>query len=416
MDPVPDVAAPDVQNSDNTDPETLLKHGNYKIWKKNAPRLYDFFLSTALLWPSMTVQWFPDKEMKSQSHSIQRLLLGTRTSYQMDECVRIVHATLPAQPEFPNGINQWNESLQELGGYTSAKDYGTKVVQKIFHKGEVNKARYMPQNPDILASLSSDTNVYIYDRTRHPLTPPVVGKPLDPDVTLSLHKSEGFGLSWNPNAEGKLLSAAGTEIGLWDLTKFDKTSKSLNASQQFNSSSHSVNDIEWHPFQDSVFGSAVDDGRVLLHDIRQGDKNGIVSNFGASEFDTSSLAFNRQNSNLLATSDASGQIFIWDLRTCAPLFTMHKHSGSVVSLEWSPHDPTILASGSTDTRVMLWDVAAELPEHRHIFTHAGHMADVSDISWNPAVPWMLASVADNNEFHIWTPAKNLVCPTTTTAA
>lgn len=35
----------------------------YKIWKKNTPFLYDLVLTHALVWPSLTVQWFPDKKM-----------------------------------------------------------------------------------------------------------------------------------------------------------------------------------------------------------------------------------------------------------------------------------------------------------------------------------------------------------------
>ena len=33
----------------------------YKIWKKNSPLLYDLVMTHALEWPSLTVQWFPDK-------------------------------------------------------------------------------------------------------------------------------------------------------------------------------------------------------------------------------------------------------------------------------------------------------------------------------------------------------------------
>lgn len=34
----------------------------YKIWKKNAPYLYDLVVTHALEWPTLTVQWFPDVE------------------------------------------------------------------------------------------------------------------------------------------------------------------------------------------------------------------------------------------------------------------------------------------------------------------------------------------------------------------
>ncbi len=34
----------------------------YKVWKKNAPYLYDLVVTHALEWPSLTVQWLPDRE------------------------------------------------------------------------------------------------------------------------------------------------------------------------------------------------------------------------------------------------------------------------------------------------------------------------------------------------------------------
>jgi histone-binding protein RBBP4 len=34
---------------------------DYRIWKKNSPFLYDVVLTHALDWPSLTVQWLPEK-------------------------------------------------------------------------------------------------------------------------------------------------------------------------------------------------------------------------------------------------------------------------------------------------------------------------------------------------------------------
>jgi histone-binding protein RBBP4 len=33
----------------------------YKVWKKNTPFLYDLIITHALEWPSLSVQWLPDK-------------------------------------------------------------------------------------------------------------------------------------------------------------------------------------------------------------------------------------------------------------------------------------------------------------------------------------------------------------------
>jgi len=39
--------------------------------KKNAPYLYDLVVTHALDWPSLTCQWFPDKEQCAQSSNIE---------------------------------------------------------------------------------------------------------------------------------------------------------------------------------------------------------------------------------------------------------------------------------------------------------------------------------------------------------
>ena len=49
-------------NGDDDVIEEKVINEEYKTWKKNAPFLYDMILSTALDWPTLTVQWFPDKQ------------------------------------------------------------------------------------------------------------------------------------------------------------------------------------------------------------------------------------------------------------------------------------------------------------------------------------------------------------------
>lgn len=59
----------------------------YRVWKKNSPYLYDYVSTNSLLWPSLTVQFFPDLETASSENPkdiqlqlvYQRLLLGTFT-------------------------------------------------------------------------------------------------------------------------------------------------------------------------------------------------------------------------------------------------------------------------------------------------------------------------------------------------
>ena len=45
---------------EDAETEQKVINEEYKTWKKNAPFLYDMILSTALDWPTLTTQWFPD--------------------------------------------------------------------------------------------------------------------------------------------------------------------------------------------------------------------------------------------------------------------------------------------------------------------------------------------------------------------
>ena len=63
--------------------EQLLINEEYKIWKKNAPFLYDVIITHALEWPSLTVEWLPDMELQREKGvAVQRLVLG-KTAFSL---------------------------------------------------------------------------------------------------------------------------------------------------------------------------------------------------------------------------------------------------------------------------------------------------------------------------------------------
>jgi histone-binding protein RBBP4 len=73
-----------------------LINEEYKIWKKNCPFLYDIVVTHALEWPTLTTQWFPDKETKpGKDYSTHRLLIGTHTSGADQNYLQIANVQLP---------------------------------------------------------------------------------------------------------------------------------------------------------------------------------------------------------------------------------------------------------------------------------------------------------------------------------
>lgn len=87
----------------------------------------------------------------------------------------------------------------EIGAHT-ATEPRIKVIQSINHTGEVNRARYMPQNPDLIATKTVMGEVYIFDRTKHASQP--TSDVCKPDITLRGHSKEGCAPwgQWRSNA------------------------------------------------------------------------------------------------------------------------------------------------------------------------------------------------------------------------
>ena len=50
-----------VENSDEIEQQKIMEE--YKIWKKNSPFFYDTLYSHALTWPSLTVEWMPNRDV-----------------------------------------------------------------------------------------------------------------------------------------------------------------------------------------------------------------------------------------------------------------------------------------------------------------------------------------------------------------
>ncbi|KAI6218102.1 hypothetical protein M3Y95_01184500 [Aphelenchoides besseyi] len=142
------------------------------------------------------------------------------------------------------------------------------VEIKMNHEGEVNRARYMPQNPQLLATKSPSSEVYIFDYTKHPSVPPSDNS-CRPQLRLREHSKEGYGLSWNGNLPGHLLSASDdTTVCLWDIQAATANASHLNAKSKFKGHEFAVNDVSWDPFEHSVFGSVGDDHKLMVWDTR----------------------------------------------------------------------------------------------------------------------------------------------------
>ena len=63
------------------------------------------------------------------------------------------------------------------------------IETKILHQGEVNRARYMPQKFNVIATKTVSGEVHIFDYTQHPTKPE--NDIVRPQLRLTGHTKEG---------------------------------------------------------------------------------------------------------------------------------------------------------------------------------------------------------------------------------
>jgi len=126
-----------------------------------------------------------------------------------------------------------------------------------------------------------------------------------------------------------------------------------------------------------------------------------VFTFEGHETEGYAVDWSRVVAGRLLTGDCSKHIYLWE--PAEDTWSVGKvpyqsHSSSVEDLQWSPNEPNVFGSCSSDKTVRIWDTRAR---DRSMLFVAAHKTDVNVISWNSKVPHLLASGADDGSAKIW---------------
>lgn len=371
------------------------------------------------------------------------MLLGTHTSGTEPNYLLIATATLPTTSEAID-VSKYEDEKGELTGYNGGISK-IDIVQKIPHDGEINRARYMPQNPNIIATKTITGDVYIFDLDKQREKNNVIlsnsytgtksknsynNNPLatlptcSPDIICKGHKKEGYGLSWSKCDKGKLISSSeDASICYWDIeSALSSNSKHCPAMYiyrdnrtDYNHTSY-VEDVGFSPFHVDLFGSCGDDKKLLIWDARQAKV--ATANLNAHDAEINTLSWSNSNEYYLITGSSDKTLKLWDTRLMSrQLHIFEGHSDEIYKVEFAPFGDSIFASSGNDRRLLLWDLSkigdeqsnedAEDGPPELLFIHAGHTNRIADFTWNEDDPWVIASVADDNVCQIWQMASSL---------
>ncbi|KAI9171358.1 transducin family protein [Paramyrothecium foliicola] len=107
------------------------------------------------------------------------------------------------------------------------------------------------------------------------------------------------------------------------------------------------------------------------------------------------LAANRQHRNLLASGSADKTIKLWDLNTTKAAKSYSYHTDKVCSLAWHNVEATVLLSGSYDRTVVAADMRA--PDAKA--PRWGVESDVENVRWDPHDPNFFYVSTENGIIH-----------------
>lgn len=117
--------------------------------------------------------------------------------------------------------------------------------------------------------------------------------------------------------------------------------------------------MQYHPLHASLIGSVSDDLTLQILDTRNSVTTSAAVKAERGHGDAiNALAFNPASEYLVATGSADKTIGLWDLRSLkTKLHSLTGHVDSVTSLAWHPFEETILGSSSYDRRILFWDLS-----------------------------------------------------------
>ena len=209
-------------------------------------------------------------------------------------------------------------------------------------------------------------------------------------ASVQRHRGVVSALKFNPHADSSNLLATGGSSGqVWMMDISQTVNVYSPNGDDVNGCNlgGEVTQVAWNSQVSHILASSSTNGTVVVWDLRQ--KKPWCEMRVESNCPVSDIAWNpTQGLHMMTASKGGGGLKLWDLRasTSMPLTTLEDgHVGGVLSMDWCPHDDTLVVSCGNDNRTLLWDLyslrpIAEIPnEDSSSAGHQNHHHQPSDL-------------------------------------
>ena len=153
--------------SDEEDAASMFcETDRFKTWRKHTRDMYSTMVSYERTWESRSLQFFPTYKVVENGLGEQSVLMGTYTGGDEQNYVEINSLTLPIGNHQLSAVS-YDAETGEVGGHGLAPNgIGCRTTLRMYHDGDVIQARYMPTNMNIISTVSSNGNLYLFDCTQ----------------------------------------------------------------------------------------------------------------------------------------------------------------------------------------------------------------------------------------------------------
>ena len=153
-----------------------------------------------------------------------------------------------------------------------------------------------------------------------------------------------------------------------------------------------VRGLDFAP-RDAKFCSCADDGTVRIWDWELFQEERILAGHG---WDVKACAWHPKF-QLLASGSKDNQVKLWDPRKRSCAATLYGHKHTVMKVNWNPCDDNWLLTASRDHTLKLYDIRVL----KNAETFKGHGREVTSCAWHPFNAKVFASGAYDGRVSHW---------------
>ncbi|KAL4246355.1 WD repeat peroxin-7 family protein [Abortiporus biennis] len=235
-----------------------------------------------------------------------------------------------------------------------------------------------------------------------------------PPLTLQTPGFAHYGLAWSPFHNTRLAVASAANYGLVGNGRLHLTSvgpAGINLDKQYDTQD-GLYDVAWSEIHENQIVTASGDGSLKLWDVMLNDLP--IRAWQEHTREVFSVDWSNIHKELFLSSSWDGTVKLWSPERPRSITTLQAHSSCVYQALFSPHQPDIIATCSTDGTLKIFDLRSPSympsgpgvnnftqPLSSAALTVPASGTEILSLDWNKYRPFVLASAGVDKMIKIW---------------